>query len=91
MLDFLKLRVRLSIMKTITVSISENEFERFGINSEIIDFKELLNKISIELARQAAYQSHEIAKRVGLSTMTMEEISAEVKAVRMSAKNRSGY
>ena len=63
--------------------------ERFGINSEKIDFKELLNKISIELARQAAYQCHEIAKRVGLSTMTMDEISAEVKAVRMNAKNRS--
>ncbi len=76
-------------MKTITVSISENEFERFGINSEKIDFKELLNKISIELARQAAYQCHEIAKRVGLSTMTMDEISAEVKAVRLNAKNRS--
>jgi|JI102314A2RNA_FD_contig_51_2615739_length_387_multi_7_in_0_out_0_1 tRNA G26 N,N-dimethylase Trm1 len=76
-------------MKTITVSISENEFERFGINSEKIDFKDLLNKISIELARQAAYQCHEIAKRVGLSTMTMDEISAEVKAVRMNAKNRS--
>lgn len=76
-------------MKTITVSISENEFQKYGINAEVIDFKELLNKISIELARQAAYQCHEISKRVGLSTMTMDEISAEVKAVRLNAKNRS--
>ena len=89
MVEILKLKDNTTHMKTITVSISENEFERFGNNSEKIDFKELLNKISIELARQAAYQCHEIAKRVGLSTMTMDEISAEVKAVRMNAKNRS--
>ena len=76
-------------MKMITVSISENEFQKYGINAEVIDFKELLNKISIELARQAAYQCHEIAKRVGLSTMTIEDINAEVKAVRLNAKNRS--
>ena len=89
MLDFLKLQAKFSIMKTITVSISENEFERFAINSEKIDFNELLNKISIELARQAAFRCHEIAERVGLSSMTMEEINEEVKAVRLNAKNRS--
>ncbi|MCB1194335.1 MAG: hypothetical protein H7A23_17215 [Leptospiraceae bacterium] len=76
-------------MKTITLSISENDFKRFKISSEKIDFKEFLDKISIELARQAAYKCHEIAKRVGLSEMTLDEINDEIKAVRKNAKNRS--
>jgi len=75
-------------MKTIAVSISENEFEQFGFKSDSIAFKELLEKISIQLARQAITHCHQIAKETGLSEMTLEEINAEIKEVRKNAKNR---
>ncbi|MBP6740296.1 MAG: hypothetical protein KA146_09900 [Leptospiraceae bacterium] len=75
-------------MKTITVSISENEFQNFGFKSDTIAFKELLEKISTELARKALARCHQIAKETGLSEMTLEEINAEIKEVRKNAKNR---
>lgn len=75
-------------MKTITVSISENEFQSFGFKSDSIVFKELLEKISTELARKALARCHKIAKETGLSEMTLEEINAEIKEVRKNAKNR---
>jgi Glu-tRNA(Gln) amidotransferase subunit E-like FAD-binding protein len=75
-------------MKTITVSISENEFQNFGFKSDSIAFKELLEKISTELARKALARCHQIAKETGLSEMTLDEINAEIKEVRKNAKNR---
>ena len=76
-------------MKTLTISISENEFMQFGLKSEKIDFKELLDKVSLELAKQAVLKCQEIAKKVGLSEMTLDEINSEIKSVRNSAKNSS--
>ena len=58
-------------------------------NPQKVSFEELLDKISTELARQALYACQDIAERVGLSRMTLEEINAEVKAVRRHAKHHS--
>jgi hypothetical protein len=74
-------------MKTISVSFTETEFEKFGIKSESIEFKVLLERISIELARQAAYECHQIAKKYGFAETSMDEINAEIKEIRKNAKN----
>lgn len=75
-------------MKTLMISITENEFKQFGFQSDSIDFKEFVEKIRNELAKKALYNCHKIAKETGLSQMTLEEINAEINAVRKNAKNR---
>ncbi|PKQ69311.1 hypothetical protein Rain11_1356 [Raineya orbicola] len=74
------------IMKTLNVSISEVEFNKFGIGKENITFTELVELISREIMRQNLHKCVELAEKYGLSSMTMDEISEEVKAVR-NAKN----
>ncbi len=76
-------------MKTIKVSISELEFNKFGLQSTDFTFSEWVDIISRELAKQRLNQSIELAEKYGLSTMTMEEITREVKAVRKNAGKKS--
>ena len=74
-------------MRTLNISISDLEFDKFGIKKDTLTFTELVELISRELMRQNLHKCVELAERYGLSSMTMDEISAEVKAVR-HAKNR---
>ena len=77
-------------MGILQVSVSEQDLKKFGLDKSKISFEELLDKISTELARQALYASQDIAERTGLSNMTLEEINAEIKAVRSQyAKHHS--
>jgi len=69
-------------MGILQVSVTTQDLKKYGLDKPQISFEELLDKISTELARQALYASQDIAERVGLSRMTLEEINAEVKAVR---------
>ena len=74
-------------MKTIKISISELEFNKFGLQSTDFTFSEWVDIISRELAKQRLEQSIELAEKYGLSNMTMDEITEEVKAARKNAKN----
>jgi len=69
-------------MGILQVSVTPQDLKKFGLDKSQISFEELLDKISTELARQALYACQEIAERVGLSNLSLEEINAEVKAVR---------
>jgi predicted CopG family antitoxin len=75
-------------MKTLTISISDKEYAKFGLKDEKLTFSELLDLVGKELTRQNLNQCVELAEKYGLSTMTMEEITKEVRAVR-NAKNRN--
>lgn len=74
-------------MKTLNISISELELYKFGIKKDSLTFSEFVELISRELMRQNLDRCVELAEKYGLSSMTMDEISEEVKAVR-NAKNR---
>ncbi len=74
--------VKITFMGILQVSVTPQDLKKFGLDKSQISFEELLDKISTELARQALYACQDIAERVGLSRMTLEEINAEVKAVR---------
>jgi hypothetical protein len=74
-------------MKTISVSISDLEFSKFGLKSNL-SFSDLLDIVSRELSKQRLAESLKLAEKYGLSEMTMDEITKEVKAVRKNAKNR---
>jgi hypothetical protein len=75
-------------MLSIKLKISETDFQRYNLESQELKFTDLVEKISLEYARKSLLECNEIAERVGLSKMTMEEINAEIKAVR-DAKNYS--
>lgn len=73
-------------MRTLNISISELELDKFGIKKDSLTFSEFLDLISRELMKENLSKCLELAERYGLSTMTMDEINQEVKAVR-NAKN----
>ena len=76
-------------MKTLSISISEIEYHKFGLTQEQLTFTDFLDFVSKELMRQNLQKCLELAEKYGLSKMTMEEISEEVNTVRRYAKNRN--
>ena len=76
-------------MKMVTVSFSEQEFKKLGIQNDSIDFKDLYELISIENSRLAVLRCHEIAKEFNFSDTSMDEINEEIKLIRENAKDRS--
>jgi len=63
-------------MRTVQIKISEADFHRYNLGSEEIKFTNLVEVIKQEYARQALLECNEIAKKVGLSKMTMDKINA---------------
>ena len=76
-------------MRTLNVSISDIEYIKFGLKEEKLTFTDFIDLVSKELTRQNLSKSLELADKYGISKMTMEEITQEVKAVRKDAKNRN--
>jgi hypothetical protein len=76
-------------MRRLSISISDLEYNKFGIKNENLNFSEFIDMVSKELTRQNLDKCIELAEKHGLSKMTIDEISDEVKAVRQNAKNRN--
>jgi hypothetical protein len=74
-------------MRTLQITISDLEYEKFDLTSEKLSFSEFLDLISRELARQNLKKATYLAEQHGLSSMAMEDILAEVKAARKDAGN----
>ena len=75
-------------MRTLKISISDIEYNKFGLKQEQLSFTDFIELVSKELMRQNLNKCVELANKYGLSKMTMDEITNEVKAVRKNAKNR---
>jgi hypothetical protein len=73
-------------MKTINVLISDLEYNQFGIGKDKLSFTEFVDIVSKEISKQALNKCVRLAEKYGLSKMSMDEISDEVKIVR-DAKN----
>jgi hypothetical protein len=76
-------------MRTLNISISELEYNKFGLKEDNLSFSELLDIIKREIMRQKLLKSVQLAEKYGLSKMTMEEIDEEIKAVRENAKSNT--
>jgi hypothetical protein len=76
-------------MRTLNISISDIEYNKFGLKEEKLTFTEFIDLVSKELTRQNLNKSIELAEKYGISKMTMDEITNEVKAVRKNAKDRN--
>lgn len=77
------------VMKTINVSISELEYNKFGIKNENLSFSDFVELVSRELSRQNLYRCIELSEKYDLSSTTSEDITKEVKAVRKNAKSHN--
>jgi len=75
-------------MRTLNISISDIEYNKFGLKEDNLTFTDFVDLVSKELMRQNLSKSLELADKYGISKMTMDEITNEVKAVRKNAKNR---
>ena len=78
-------------MRTINISISDIEYNKFGIKAEKLSFSEFVDLISRELSRQNLNKSLKLAEKFGISDLTMNEISKEVKASRKNVKNNNRH
>ena len=76
-------------MRTLNISVSELEYEKFGLKEENISFSELLDIIEREMVKGKLLKSVQMGEKYGLSKMTMEEIDEEIKAVRNNAKSNN--
>ena len=74
-------------MKTISVTISDLEYDRFGINNDRLSFSEFVDIINKEINKQALEKCVQLGEKYKLSRMTMDEISEEIKAVRGAKDN----
>ena len=75
-------------MRTLNVSISDIEYNKFGLKDEKLTFTDFIDLVSKELTRQNLNKSLELAEKYGISKITMDEITNEVISVRR-AKNRN--
>lgn len=75
------------IMKTLSISISDLEYNQFGINVDNLSFTEFVDIVNKELTKQALNKCVQLAERYNLSKLSMDEISEEVKAVRNAKGN----
>ncbi|GHT46407.1 hypothetical protein FACS189440_04350 [Bacteroidia bacterium] len=69
-------------MRTINVQISDVEYNAFGLSKDKFFFSEIAELIERQIARQALNRSVELAEKYNFSSISMEEISEEVHAVR---------
>lgn len=76
-------------MRILNVSISDIEYNKFGLKEEKLTFTDFVDLVSKELTRQNLSKCIELAEKYGISKMTMDEITNEVKAVRKNAKSRN--
>jgi hypothetical protein len=69
-------------MKTITVTLSNRDFERLTGKAEKINFKTLRKQVLADAFRQSLNDTVREARKSGLNRMTLAEIDAEIRAVR---------
>ncbi len=74
-------------MKTLNISISDLEYNQFGISKDKLSFTEFIDIINNELTKQALNKCVQLAEKYKLSKMTMDEITNEVKSLRRAKNN----
>jgi len=74
-------------MKTLNVAISDVEYTKFGITNNVLSFSDFVDMVSKELMKKNIESAVATADKYGLSSMTMEDITKEVQAVRQNAKS----
>ena len=74
-------------MRTLNIAISDVEYTKFGITNNVLSFSDFVDMVSKELMKKNIESAVTAAEGCGLSYMTMEDITTEVRAVRQNAKS----
>ncbi len=74
-------------MQTIQIKISNTDFKKYNFGTGEIKFTDLVDLINKEYARNALQECNKIANKEGLSDMSIDEINAEINAVRNAKDN----
>lgn len=74
-------------MKILNIHLSEQDYQKYGIQSDNISFDHFIEKIKNVLAKEALAKCQIVAEKSGLGKMTMEEIKSEIDAVRNAKSN----
>ena len=82
-----KFAYKIKTMKTISVSISDLEYNQFGINNDRLSFTEFVDLVNKEITKQTLNRCIQLAEKYKLSRMSMDEITDEVKAIRNAKSN----
>ena len=70
---------------SIQIKASKRDYLKFGLGSNIINFTKLKENILKEQFQKSIEESVRLARKSGLSQMTLEEINAEIELVRKNA------
>jgi hypothetical protein len=77
------------LMHTLHIRTSDRDAQAYNLRTEQeIPFPDLVESISRAYAKQALLECNAIAEKSGLSAMRLDDINAEIRAVR-HAKNHS--
>ena len=76
-------------MRTINISISDLEYNKFGLTEDKLSFSEFIDIVSRELARQNLREAVKLGEKYGNSKTTMKDIDKEIKSVRKNAKGNN--
>ncbi|MEL6538585.1 MAG: hypothetical protein AAFQ98_24410 [Bacteroidota bacterium] len=76
-------------MRTLTVYISEEEFEEAGLERTNLTFSELKDFLNRANARSILKKTALMAEENGLSSMTLDEINEEIRSYRAENKDNS--
>ncbi|MCL2233519.1 MAG: hypothetical protein FWB99_10645 [Treponema sp.] len=71
------------------ISISDAEYSTFGITNNVLSFSDFVDIVSKKLMRENLEAAISAAEVSGLSALTMDDITAEVQALRQSAKSNN--
>jgi len=69
-------------MRTISIQMSDVEYSAYGLPKNDFYFSEIVDLVERQVAREALRRSVEMAEQNNISAMTMDEINAEINAVR---------
>ncbi|GAB3909736.1 hypothetical protein GCM10028803_47910 [Larkinella knui] len=75
-------------MSTLTITLTDEQAARYGLQSDSMTLDQLVDKIKTEVARDALHKCQAIAGSNGLSEISLDEINAEIEAVRNA---KTGY
>ena len=76
-------------MKTLNVAISDVEYNKFGLTNNVLSFSDFVDIVSKKIMRENMNSAITQADTCGISSMTTEDITSEVQAVRRNAKNHN--
>lgn len=72
-------------MRTIQLSVTDTDYKRYFSRRGKLSFSDLREKILAVSFQQSIEKSVRLAKKSGLSKLTMKEINAEIEKVRKRA------